>query len=78
MSTGFKSKAEEIEWRRAKIIELKAQGLDQREIAQILRVTPALISIDLREMRNKAMENVQEYTSKNIQQNNILSSLKRL
>jgi transcriptional regulator len=78
LSTGFKSKAEEIEWRRAKIIELKAQGLDQREIAQILRVTPALISIDLREMRNKAMENVQEYTSKNIQQNNILSSLKRL
>ena len=78
MSTGFKSKAEEIEWRRAKIIELKAQGLDQREIAQILRVTPALISIDLREMRNKAMENVEEYTSKNIQQNNILSSLKRL
>ena len=64
MSTGFKSKAEEVEWRRAKILELKLQGLDQREIAQILKVTPALISMDLRDMRNEAMQNVREYTTK--------------
>ena len=66
MNSGFKSKAEEVEWRRSKIIELKAQGLDQREIAQILRVTPALISMDLRDMRNEAMENVKDYTTREL------------
>jgi predicted transcriptional regulator len=64
LRTGFKSKAEEIEWRRSKIIELKSQGLDQREIASILQVTPALISYDVQCMRNEAMQNVHEYTTK--------------
>ena len=63
MSTGFKSKAEEGEWRRAKIIELKSQGLDQQEIAQTLKVTPALISIDLKETRKDAIEKVREYST---------------
>ena len=38
MNSGFKSKAEEIEWRRSKVLELKSQGLDQREIANTLHV----------------------------------------
>lgn len=58
LNLGFKSKAEEIEWRRSKILELKSQGLDQREIAQILKVTPALITLDLRHIREEAKENV--------------------
>jgi IS30 family transposase len=53
LNSGFKSKAEEIEWRRAKISELKSQGLDQREIAQRLQVSPTLISFDMKFMRNE-------------------------
>jgi transcriptional regulator len=63
LSIGFKSKAEEVEWRRAKVLELKSQGLDQREIAQILRVSPATITFDLQCLRDEAKENVQEYTT---------------
>ena len=66
MNSGFKSKAEEIQWRRAKILELKSQGLDQREIAQILKVTPALISYDVQCMRKEAMENVKDYTTREL------------
>ena len=66
LRSGFRSKAEEIEWRRAKIIELKSQGLDQREIAQVLQVTPALISYDVQCMRNEAKDNVRDYTTKEL------------
>lgn len=58
LSSGFKTKAEEIEWRRAKILELKSQGLDQREIAGKLRVSSATISYDLQCLRDEAKENV--------------------
>jgi predicted transcriptional regulator len=64
LNSVFKTKAEEIEWRRSKILELKSQGLDQREIAQILKVSSGLISQDLQAMRKEAMENVREYTTK--------------
>ena len=66
MNSGFKSKAEEIEWRRAKILELKSQGLDQREIAQILRVSPTTITSDLQCLRDEAKQNVKDYTTREL------------
>jgi predicted transcriptional regulator len=66
LKSGFRSKAEEIEWRRAKIIELKSQGLDQREIAQILQVTPSLVSYDVQCMRKEAKDNVRDYTTREL------------
>ena len=46
MNSGF-NQVKKIEWRRAKILELKSQGLEQRERAQILHVSPASITSDL-------------------------------
>jgi transcriptional regulator len=63
LSSGYKTKAEMINWRRNKIIELKAQGLDQTEIARFLQVSPATITYDLKYMRKEAMQNVREYTT---------------
>ena len=60
-----KTKTELINWRRNKIIELKTQGHNQ-EIAQILQVSPALISSDFQVMRKEAMEDVREYTTKEL------------
>jgi hypothetical protein len=57
---GFKFKSEEIERRRSKVLELKSQGLDQRE----MQVTPALISFDLQYPREGARKNVREYATK--------------
>jgi orotate phosphoribosyltransferase-like protein len=64
LNSGIKTKSEEIEWRRAKILELKSQGLDQREISQILHVSPATITFDLQYLRDNARENVRDYTTK--------------
>ena len=66
MNPGFKSKSEEIEWRRAKIIELKAQGLDQREIANTLQVSPTTITFDLQAMRKEAIEHVRDYSTNEV------------
>jgi hypothetical protein len=66
LNSGFKStktRAERISWRRNKLIELKAQGYNQEEIAQTLQVSPALISLDLQYLRNEAMQHIKEYTT---------------
>jgi len=60
LNSGFKTKSEEIEWRRYKIIELKSQGLDQREIAHALHVSPTTITFDLQYLRKEARETTQE------------------
>ena len=66
MNSGFKTKSEEIEWRRAKILELKSQGLDQREISQISHVSPTTITFDLQYLRKEARKTIREYTTEQL------------
>lgn len=66
MNSGFKTKSEEIEWRRAKILELKSQGLDQREIAQVLQVSPTTITFDLQYLHKEARKTIREYTTEQL------------
>ena len=66
LNSDSKTKAEMITWRRDKIIELKAQGLDQMEIAKVLQVSPATICSDIQCMRREAMENVKNYTTREL------------
>jgi IS30 family transposase len=66
LNSGFKTKSEEIEWRRAKILELKSQGLDQRQISQALQVSPTTITFDLQYLRKEAKETVREYTTEQL------------
>jgi IS30 family transposase len=66
VNSGFKTKSEEIQWRRAKILELKSQGLDQREIAQALQVSPTTITFDLQYLGKEARETIREYTTEQL------------
>jgi IS30 family transposase len=66
LNSGFKTKSEEIQWRRAKILELKSQGLDQREISQVLQVSPTTITFDLQYLRKEAIETIREYTTEQL------------
>jgi transcriptional regulator len=66
LNSGFKTKSEEIEWRGAKILELKSQGLDQREISQILHVSPTTITFDLQYLRKEARKTIREYTTEQL------------
>lgn len=66
MNSGFKTKSEEIQWRRAKILELKSQGLDQREMAQLLQVSPATITFDSQYLRKEARKTIREFTTREL------------
>ena len=40
-----KTKSDQLEWRRSKVVELRARGLSQTEIARELQVSKASISL---------------------------------
>lgn len=61
-----KFKSEAIDFRRNKVIELKAQGLDQIDIAARLQVSPATITSDLQYLRDEAKQNLKDYTTKDL------------
>ena len=45
-----------IEWRRAKVVEMRARGMSQIEIAHELQVSKQLISADVQYLRSQAKE----------------------
>jgi orotate phosphoribosyltransferase-like protein len=47
----------------SQILELKSQGLDQREMAHVLHVSPTTITFDLKYLRKEARETIREYTT---------------
>jgi hypothetical protein len=47
-------------------LELKSQGLDQRQISQALQVSPTTITFDLQYLRKEARETVREYTTEQL------------
>jgi transcriptional regulator len=50
----------ELEWRRSKVVEMKAQALTQIEIARQLQVSTASISSDVAFIREQAKESIKE------------------
>jgi DNA-binding transcriptional regulator LsrR (DeoR family) len=55
------SSDEQIEWRRSKIIELASQGLSQREIAHVMKVSVGTVNGDLQFLRQRAKVNIQRF-----------------
>ena len=51
----------QIEWRRAKVLELNSQGYSQREIADIVHVGIGTINRDMGYLRNEAQENLKSH-----------------
>jgi hypothetical protein len=51
----------QIEWRRAKVLELSSQGHSQREIADTIHVGIATINRDMAYLRNVAQENLRTH-----------------
>ena len=63
MSTKIGQQQHQIEWRRSKVIEMRAIGLSQTEIAQQLQVSKQLISLDVQYLREQAKASIKEYTT---------------
>ena len=57
------TKSELLQWRRAKIVEMRAKGMSQIEIAHEFQVSEASISSDIAYLRNQAKESIREYTT---------------
>jgi transcriptional regulator len=55
------TKAEQLEWRRAKVVEMRARSLSYQEIARELQVSKASISTDVQYLREQAKETIKEY-----------------
>jgi predicted transcriptional regulator len=53
----------QIEWRRSKVVEMRARGMSQIEIAHELQVSKQLISLDVQYLRSQAKESIKEYAT---------------
>jgi hypothetical protein len=51
----------QVEWRRAKVLELLSKGDSQSEIAKVLQVDLSIISRDVCHLRQQAKENIRKY-----------------
>ena len=60
------TKAEQLEWRRCKVTELRARGLSYTEIAHELRVSRTSIASDIAYIRSQAKETIKEYTTEHL------------
>jgi transposase len=66
LSTKIKAKANEIEWRRSKVVEMRARGMSQIEIAHQLQVSEASISSDVQYLREQAKGTIKEYVTEHL------------
>jgi hypothetical protein len=57
------TKSEQLEWRRSKVVEMRARGMSQIEIAHELQVSKKSISSDMQYLRYQAKESIKEYTT---------------
>jgi predicted transcriptional regulator len=61
-----KTKSEQLQWRRSKVIEMRARGMSQIEIAHELQVSEASISLGMQFLRSQAKESIKEYTTEHL------------
>jgi len=57
------TKSEQLEWRRSKVVEMRARGMSQIEIAHELQVSKQSISSDVQYLCSQAKESIREYTT---------------
>ena len=54
-------KQQQLEWRRAQVLELSSEGYSQREIAAKLQVDLAAVNRDIQFLRQQAQDNLQHH-----------------
>jgi biotin operon repressor len=64
------TKADQLEWRRYKVVEMTARGLSHGEIAHQLQVSRASVSSDIQYLRNQAKEAIRGYVTEHLPEQN--------
>jgi hypothetical protein len=60
------TKAEQLEWRRSKVTELRSRGLSYAEIAHELQVSRTSIASDVQYLREQAKGTIKEYVTEHL------------
>jgi transposase len=60
------TKSDRLEWRRSKVIEMRARGLSHGEIAHELQVSRTSITSDIHYLRKRAKESIKEYVTEHL------------
>jgi orotate phosphoribosyltransferase-like protein len=60
------TKADQLEWRRSKVVELRSRGLSYGEIAHELQVSNASITSDVQYLREQAKGTIKEYVTEHL------------
>jgi hypothetical protein len=60
------TKAEQLEWRRSKVVEMRARGLSLGEITQQLQVSRASIGSHVQYLREQAKGTIKEYVTEHL------------
>ena len=60
------TKSDQLEWRRSKVVELRATGLSYQEIAHVLQVSKASIVSDVQYLREQAKGTIKEYVTEHL------------
>jgi predicted transcriptional regulator len=60
------TKAEQLQWRRSKVVEMRARGMSQIEIAHELQVSEASISSDVQYLRQQAKGTINECATEHL------------
>ena len=60
------TKADQLEWRRSKVVELRSRGLSYGEIAHELQVSKASITSDVQYLREQAKGTIKEYVTEHL------------
>jgi hypothetical protein len=57
---------QQLDWRRAKVLELSSKGYSEREVGEILKVSVSAVHRDLVFIRRQAKENLQKHIDERI------------
>jgi transcriptional regulator len=60
------TKSDQLEWRRAKVVEMRARGMTHNEIACEMQVSRTSITSDIAYIRNQAKESIKEYATEHL------------
>ena len=60
------TKSDQLEWRRSMVVEVRAKGMSQIEIARELQVSRTSITSDIQYLRNQAKETIKEYVTEHL------------
>ena len=60
------TKTDQLEWRRSKVVEMRARGMSQIEIARELQVSDSSISSDMQYLCEQAKGTIKEYVTEHL------------